>query len=61
MNTVFYDGHAKNVTGQASVSTDLWDSIAAYDAASPGYRQALLNAVNSTNVNNGPTEWTTAQ
>ena len=61
MNVAFYDGHAKNVTGQASVTTDLWDGIAAYDLASPGYRQNLINAVNSTNVNNGPTEWTQAQ
>ena len=25
MNTVFYDGHAKNVTGQYAVANDLWD------------------------------------
>jgi prepilin-type N-terminal cleavage/methylation domain-containing protein/prepilin-type processing-associated H-X9-DG protein len=60
MNVVFYDGHAKNVPGTYAVSADLWDSIAAYDLASPGYRQDLINAVNSTNAANGTTEWTTA-
>jgi prepilin-type N-terminal cleavage/methylation domain-containing protein/prepilin-type processing-associated H-X9-DG protein len=61
LNAAFFDGHAKNVPGTYTVSQDLWDSVAALDVATPGERQSLINAVNSTNVNNGPTEWTTAQ
>ncbi|MDR3689119.1 MAG: prepilin-type N-terminal cleavage/methylation domain-containing protein [Fimbriimonas sp.] len=62
MNVAFFDGHAKNVMGQATVGTaDMWDALKAYDLASPGYWQGLINGVSSTNMNNGPTEWTTAQ
>ena len=48
MNVAYFDGHAKNINGQYSVGTqDPWDALAAYELASPGYRQNLMNAVNA--------------
>lgn len=61
MNIAFWDGHAKNIPGTQTVSSDMWDSLAAENNNSPGSWQNLINTVNSTNVNNGPTEWTIAQ
>jgi len=60
MNTVFYDGHAKNVPGQATVSQDYWDSQAYANQKSPGSQQNLENSISTTNTNVGPTEWASA-
>jgi prepilin-type processing-associated H-X9-DG protein len=60
MNTVFYDGHAKNVGGQASVANDYWDSLTYNNAHNPGWTQNLENQISANNINVGPTEWATA-
>lgn len=48
MNVAFFDGHAKNVKGQETVGkSDMWDALAAYELASPGYWQGVINATNA--------------
>ncbi len=59
MNVVFYDGHAKNVSGMQTVAQDMWDSVAANDASSPGWKQNLVNNLNNTNSQLGEIEWST--
>jgi len=38
----FFDGHAKNVPAAATVSQDMWGSIAYNEAKSPGYTKQFL-------------------
>jgi prepilin-type N-terminal cleavage/methylation domain-containing protein/prepilin-type processing-associated H-X9-DG protein len=60
LNTVFYDGHAKNISGQLTVSGDYWDSVAHNDQVSPGWKQSLMYDISINNIQYGPLEWSSA-
>ena len=60
LNTVFYDGHAKNVPGNATVANDMWDSITEENQKNPGYLQNLINSISCGNAANCTIEWSSA-
>jgi prepilin-type N-terminal cleavage/methylation domain-containing protein/prepilin-type processing-associated H-X9-DG protein len=60
LNTVFYDGHAKNVPGAATLANDMWDSITYENQQNPGYLLGEEQNIACGNVNNCSLEWSTA-
>lgn len=56
LTAAFWDGHAKNTPGQATVANDNWDSETYNND-----KTSIANSIDCGNSNNCTTEWTTAQ